>query len=130
MKRPGLVLALTALTLLSFWLWTPDVPRATLEARYLVAPTDLRQVGPWRLLARAAQPIRAGAVRREVGRRAVHRSADAGAGQPMTNEELWAALDATDDEACTCNYDVVVNGLIIGSVVVNHDDRTVELVPE
>jgi pimeloyl-ACP methyl ester carboxylesterase len=49
MKRPGLVLALTALTLLSFWLWTPDVPRATLEARYLAAPTDLRQVGPWQL---------------------------------------------------------------------------------
>jgi pimeloyl-ACP methyl ester carboxylesterase len=49
MKRLGLVLALTALTLLSFWLWTPDVPRTTLEARYLVAPTDLRQVGPWQL---------------------------------------------------------------------------------
>ena len=43
------MLALTALTLLSFWLWTPDVPRATLEARYLVAPADMRQVGPWQL---------------------------------------------------------------------------------
>jgi hypothetical protein len=49
MKRPGLVLALTALTLLSFWLWTPDLPRTTLEARYLAAPTDMRQVGPWQL---------------------------------------------------------------------------------
>ena len=59
MKRPGLVLALTALTLLSFWLWTPDVPRATLEARYLVAPTDLRQVGAWQLHVRDSGPRQA-----------------------------------------------------------------------
>ena len=59
MKRPGLVLALTALTLLSFWLWTPDVPRATLEARYLAAPTDMRQVGPWQLHVRDSGPRQA-----------------------------------------------------------------------
>lgn len=28
------------------------------------------------------------------------------------------------------NYDVVHNGLIITAVVVNHDDRTIELVTE
>jgi pimeloyl-ACP methyl ester carboxylesterase len=56
MKGRGLVLALTALTLLSLWLWTPDVPRATLEARYLAAPADLRQVGPWRLHVRDSGP--------------------------------------------------------------------------
>jgi len=56
MKRPGLVLALTALTLLSLWLWTPDVPRAALEARYLVAPADLRPVGPWQLHVRDSGP--------------------------------------------------------------------------
>lgn len=56
MKRPGLVLALTALTLLSLWLWTPDVPRATLEARYLAASADLRQVGPWPLHVRDSGP--------------------------------------------------------------------------
>lgn len=48
--------ALTALTLLSLWLWTPDVPRATLEARYLAAPTDLRQVGAWQLHVRDSGP--------------------------------------------------------------------------
>ncbi|ALK87894.1 alpha/beta fold hydrolase [Limnohabitans sp. 63ED37-2] len=56
MKRPGLVLALTALTLLSLWLWTPDLPRATLEARYLVSSADLRRVGPWQLHVRDSGP--------------------------------------------------------------------------
>ena len=49
MIRPWHMLALTFLTWLSLWLWTPDLPRATLEARYLAAPSDLRRVGPWQL---------------------------------------------------------------------------------
>ena len=56
MKRPWLVLALGALTLLSLWLWTPDLPRATLEARYLASPADMRQVGPWQLHVRDSGP--------------------------------------------------------------------------
>lgn len=56
MKRPWLVLALGALTLLSLCLWTPDLPRATLESRYLAAPADLRQVGPWQLHVRDSGP--------------------------------------------------------------------------
>lgn len=44
-----LVLALTFLAVLSFWLWTPDLPRAQLEAQYLAAPADMVDVGPWRL---------------------------------------------------------------------------------
>ena len=56
------MLALTALTLLSFWLWTPDLPRTTLEARYLAAPTDLRQVGPWQLHVRDSGPPRPASV--------------------------------------------------------------------
>ena len=56
MKRLWLVLALTALTLLSLWLWTPDLPRATLESRYLASPADLRQVGPWQLHVRDSGP--------------------------------------------------------------------------
>lgn len=56
MKRPWLVLTLGALTLLSLWLWTPDLPRATLEARYLAAPADMRQVGPWQLHVRDSGP--------------------------------------------------------------------------
>jgi pimeloyl-ACP methyl ester carboxylesterase len=56
MKRLWLVLALTALTLLSLWLWTPDLPRATLESRYLASPADLRQVGLWQLHVRDSGP--------------------------------------------------------------------------
>ncbi|PUE15221.1 MULTISPECIES: alpha/beta fold hydrolase [unclassified Limnohabitans] len=57
MIRPWHMLALTFLTWLSLWLWTPDLPRATLEARYLAAPSDLRRVGPWQLHVRdSGQP--------------------------------------------------------------------------
>jgi pimeloyl-ACP methyl ester carboxylesterase len=57
MIRPWYMLALTLLTWLSFWLWTPDLPRATLEARYLAAPSDMRRVGPWQLHVRdSGQP--------------------------------------------------------------------------
>lgn len=49
----------------------------------------------------------------------------------MNSDELILALPGgEDDDTDACDYDVVVNGLIIGSVVVNHDDRTIELVPE
>lgn len=50
------MLAVTVLSVLSLWLWTPDLPRAQLEARYLAAPADLRQVGPWRLHVRDTGP--------------------------------------------------------------------------
>ena len=62
MKRFASVLALTALTALSLWLWTPDVPRSTLEARYLAAPADMRSVGPWQLHVRQSGPPDAPAV--------------------------------------------------------------------
>lgn len=56
MKKLAPMLTLTALTLLSLWLWTPDVPRAVLEKRYLAAPADLRQVGAWQLHVRDSGP--------------------------------------------------------------------------
>ena len=56
------MLALTVLTVLSLWLWTPDLPRAELEARYLAQPADLRTVGPWRLHVRDSGPREAPAV--------------------------------------------------------------------
>jgi pimeloyl-ACP methyl ester carboxylesterase len=62
MKRLATVLALTALSALSLWLWTPDVPRATLEARYLAAAADMRSVGPWQLHVRQSGPPDAPAV--------------------------------------------------------------------
>lgn len=48
-KTLSLLAVLGAVSLLSFWLWTPDKSRSELEARYLAAPGDLLQVGPWRL---------------------------------------------------------------------------------
>jgi pimeloyl-ACP methyl ester carboxylesterase len=62
MKSLAAVMVLTALTLLSLWLWTPDVPRATLETRYLDSPADLRSVGPWQLHVRQSGPPDAPAV--------------------------------------------------------------------
>jgi pimeloyl-ACP methyl ester carboxylesterase len=48
-KKVLAMLLASLLTLLSLWLWTPDLPRAQLQARYLAQPSDLRSVGPWRL---------------------------------------------------------------------------------
>ena len=62
MKRFASVWVLTALTALSLWLWTPDVPRSALEARYLEAPADMRSVGPWQLHVRQSGPTDAPAV--------------------------------------------------------------------
>jgi pimeloyl-ACP methyl ester carboxylesterase len=62
MKSWTPVMVLTALTLLSLWLWTPDVPRERLEARYMDSPADLRSVGPWQLHVRQSGPPDAPAV--------------------------------------------------------------------
>jgi pimeloyl-ACP methyl ester carboxylesterase len=55
-------IALLALLALAVWLWTPDSDRAKLEAAYLRAPGDLRQVGPWRLHLRDTGPRDAPAI--------------------------------------------------------------------
>jgi pimeloyl-ACP methyl ester carboxylesterase len=45
-----LVTVVAALSLaLASWLWTPDIDRARLEARYLAKPADMIDVGDWRL---------------------------------------------------------------------------------
>ncbi|MDM7941675.1 MAG: alpha/beta fold hydrolase [Hydrogenophaga sp.] len=54
--RLALLAALLAVLALGAWLWTPDQPRSTLEARYLAAPGDLVQVGQWRLHVRDSGP--------------------------------------------------------------------------
>lgn len=56
------MLALTVFAALSWVLWTPDLPRADLETRYLEEPADLRSVGPWRLHVRDSGPRQAPAV--------------------------------------------------------------------
>lgn len=62
MKKGATVLLWLALGWLSIWLWTPDLPRAELETRYLAAPADMRTVGPWRLHVRDTGPREAPAV--------------------------------------------------------------------
>ena len=47
---------------LLFWLWTPDRPRAALEAKYLNAPTDMLDVAGLRLHVRDSGPKAAPAV--------------------------------------------------------------------
>lgn len=51
----GLVAAAGVLGVVA-WLWTPDISRATLEARYLRAPTDLVEIGGVRLHVRDTGP--------------------------------------------------------------------------
>ena len=45
-----------------WWLWTPDKDRATLEAKYLNAPTDMMAVAGTRLHVRDSGPKTAPAV--------------------------------------------------------------------
>ena len=54
--------ATVLLALLMFWLWTPDRDRASLEALYLQAPTDLVQVAGQRLHVRDSGPRSGGAI--------------------------------------------------------------------
>ncbi len=56
------MLMLTVLALLTWGLWTPDLPRAELESRYLEARSDERTVGPWHLHLRDSGPRQAPAV--------------------------------------------------------------------
>lgn len=50
------VLVLLALAGAGWWLWTPDLPRAVLEAKYLAAPGDLVEVAGTRLHVRDTGP--------------------------------------------------------------------------
>jgi len=45
-----------ACLLLAWWLWTPDEDRSLLESKYLLAPSDMMQVGGWRLHVRDSGP--------------------------------------------------------------------------
>jgi hypothetical protein len=56
MKMVVLAIGLLVCAALAGWLWTPDLSRSLLESRYLVAPTDMVQVGGWRLHVRDSGP--------------------------------------------------------------------------
>ncbi|MEO8523864.1 MAG: alpha/beta fold hydrolase [Caldimonas sp.] len=62
MKSALLALALLLLAAAAWWLWTPDLPRATLESRYLAGPADKMTLGPWQLRVRDTGPKAAPAV--------------------------------------------------------------------
>ncbi|MFN8734228.1 MAG: alpha/beta fold hydrolase [Hyphomonadaceae bacterium] len=55
LKRAGAI-GLILLVALAFWLWTPDRSREELEARYLNSPTDLVDLGDFRLHVRDTGP--------------------------------------------------------------------------
>jgi len=57
-----LLLVLVALAFLAFWLWTPDLKRADLEAKYLNSPADMIEVAGNRLHVRDSGPKDAPAV--------------------------------------------------------------------
>jgi len=57
-----LAVAIMASALLAWWIWTPDEDRSLLEARYLLAPGDMMQVGNWRLHVRDSGPRDAPAI--------------------------------------------------------------------
>lgn len=62
MTRRFGVWVLSALTVMSLWLWTPDLPHARLASRYMADPADWRRVGPWQLHVRQSGPPDAPAV--------------------------------------------------------------------
>jgi pimeloyl-ACP methyl ester carboxylesterase len=90
--------ALLALLALAFWLWTPDRDRAKLEATYLRAAGDLRQVGPWRLHLRDTGPRDAPAIL------FIH-----GFGSSLHTWEEWAS--ALESRYRIVRFDLPGNGL-------------------
>jgi pimeloyl-ACP methyl ester carboxylesterase len=74
-----------ALVIGGIWLWTPDVPRARLETKYLAAPGDMRIVAGVRLHVRDSGPKEAPAVIM------IH-----GLGSSLQTWEPWAAALESD----------------------------------
>jgi pimeloyl-ACP methyl ester carboxylesterase len=90
--------ALLALLALALWRWTPDRDRAKLEATYLRAAGDLRQVGPWRLHLRDTGPRDAPAIL------FIH-----GFGSSLHTWEEWAS--ALESRHRIVRFDLPGNGL-------------------
>ncbi len=115
-KTTSLLTAFGSIVLLAFWLWTPDKSRNELEARYLAAPGDLVQVGPWRLHVRDSGPKEAPAVVM------LH-----GFGASLQTWDVWApALSATHR---VIRLDLPGNGLSDPDPANDYTDaRSIELV--
>jgi pimeloyl-ACP methyl ester carboxylesterase len=82
----------------SFWLWTPDIPRAKLEATYLRAPADLIDMGGYRLHVRDTGPRDAPAII------LLH-----GLGSSLHTFEAWA--NALDSAYRVIRFDLPGSGL-------------------
>lgn len=60
--KTALVIVLVVALALVAWLWTPDLPRERLEARYATSPADFREIAGLRLHVRISGPPEAPAV--------------------------------------------------------------------
>ncbi len=99
LKSPVLILSLMLIVLLiAFLLWTPDKERASLEAAYLAAPTDLVEVSGVRLHVRDSGPKGAPAVI------LIH-----GFGGSLHTWEPWALVLAVDHRVI--RFDLPGSGL-------------------
>lgn len=83
--KPLLIVALAAMLALAGWLWTPDLDRATLEARYARSPADFIEVAGLRLHVRREGPADAPAVV------LLH-----GFGASLQSYDAWAAALSAD----------------------------------
>jgi pimeloyl-ACP methyl ester carboxylesterase len=55
-KNMVLIVLALGCAALAWWLWTPDLSRSELEARFLQAPGDMLEAGDWRLHVRESGP--------------------------------------------------------------------------
>jgi pimeloyl-ACP methyl ester carboxylesterase len=110
-----IALPVLACTVLAWWLWTPDEDRRLLETRYLAAPTDMIQLGDWRLHVRATGSNDAPAVI------LIH-----GFGASLQTWDAWVAgLSRTHRVIC---FDLPGSGLSLPDPAANYTDaRTIEL---
>ncbi len=93
-----LLIIAVGLAAVSFWLWTPDIPRAKLEATYLRVPGDLVDMGGYRLHVRDTGPRDAPAII------LLH-----GFGSSLHTFEAWAL--ALDGEYRVIRFDLPGSGL-------------------
>ena len=109
----AVVLLVAALVL--YWLWTPDKPRAILEAKYLDARADMVEVGGWHLHVRDTGPKAAPAVI------LLH-----GFGASLHTWEAWARALATDHRVI--RFDLPGSGLSWPDPAGDYSDtRSIEL---
>jgi pimeloyl-ACP methyl ester carboxylesterase len=110
-----IVLSLLACTLLAWWLWTPDMNRSLLEARYLNASSDMMQLSGWRLHVRDTGARDAPAVI------LIH-----GFGASLQTWDVWA--EGLGRNHRVIRFDLPGSGLSLPDPAANYTDaRSIEL---